>query len=709
MRLPLSVLLIGLSATVQADPTVSTEQINGETFQVWHQANDGFRMYCREPCQAEPDEIRAYYGSFRSHLPDLVDWHGIDVVEALKPVEMHLNASDICPGLSGAAGYARVSRHRGWDDPIGLTCLFEIGPDQAPLDEKRPILALHEYAHVILFERHRWSYEWFAYWAPWAVYDADNDYADPCSSYYGQFAPTRTMHLLCTEFGLTAADVRGALIELDRRFRQDEGFLATSSNFGAMTSLAELRELLDADLSADTAPAFIEGGWRADQIGMSFDLGPEPAVYDGVAGRIRIEALEATLDRSETLRLDRPQRATGSLPMPQFQRIFSIVPEDGDQTIDSPSLSFNRPVSFGIEPDRHPLITQPIEDFILVEQHIRPDGAFWRPVEGSGYNAETGRVEGELSGTGNFAYGPPFRFPSGMFYDPDYSGHGFDIQMIGETVMVVLFTYDRSGDPIWLIGSGSPGNLSESSASKVEIEMWRYERHNGSLSGTPEGKVTMRVFGRVGGAGWTFDILTVADLPTITGAEPVMMRLERLGFGNEIETQKQVTGHWYAPDDSGWGISIDRKGRTESAVAFFHDAQGEPRWAIGARDISDPVTNMDTVQGYCLDCSKTGTSVQAAGSVDLAFAEQARVGTVDIEVSWPPGTAQRWTRSGADIRALSSPPVYRIAPSPPPSRQGAASRGESMFREQQAGSDAGIRCAMPGLKGDRQASQADGS
>jgi hypothetical protein len=55
----LAIFLITLfGADAAAEPIRSTEQIGDETFEVWHQGGDNFRMYCKEPCAADDPSIR---------------------------------------------------------------------------------------------------------------------------------------------------------------------------------------------------------------------------------------------------------------------------------------------------------------------------------------------------------------------------------------------------------------------------------------------------------------------------------------------------------------------------------------------------------------------------------------------------------------------------------------------------------------------------
>ncbi|TVQ41342.1 MAG: hypothetical protein EA370_02330 [Wenzhouxiangella sp.] len=664
----LILLLILPVGAALAAPQHSVETLGNESFDVWHLPDDDFMIYCRQPCEAEVAEVQAYYMNFRALLPDLIDWHGLDVIDELKPVEMHINTSSICPPLGSAAGYARVGTHRGWEDRRGLTCLFEVERG-ADLGQREHVLSLHEYAHVILFERHRWSYEYFTYWSSWEIVDPDSPQADPCSPLYAQNPYTRPVHELCRDHGLTRHHVRDALIELDRRFRAREGFYTLHADGGHTTSLAELRALLDAALADDTAGAFIGGEWEYESIGMEFSVGPVAADYAAVAGNIRIDIPADALPDYRHFRLDKPGSGPGFLAPTAFPHIFAIVPEGENDSAWAEQVEFDHSLKFSIQPQPFYLNDRSLEDYEVFEMRmangVRP---YWRRIEGSGYDPESGLIRAELSSSGYFAYGPRFRGPAGMFYDPEFNGHGFDVQMVGDEVFVVFFTYDLQGQPFWLLGHAPLGNVEQRSDTAVAMTLWLYQRpaDGGALIGSEFGELFLQFFGGWDAGGWNIGALADVRLDDITGDETISMRLQPLGFGSSVDTDLQVTGHWFNPADSGWGLTIDRKGQTEVAVAYFYDADGYPRWALGNREIDEPVTQVLAFEGYCLGCPVIAPGFEVAGTVALDFDAGGRSGNVQLDVAWPFDASQRWYRPDAGIVPLSDRPEFRNRPGPNP-------------------------------------------
>ena len=54
------------------------------------------------------------------------------------------------------------------------------------------------------------------------------------------------------------------------------------------------------------------------------------------------------------------------------------------------------------------------------------------------------------------AIGPTIGGPTvGLWYNPQETGRGFNIDLQGDTMIVTTFVYQQSGDPIWYLSSGT--------------------------------------------------------------------------------------------------------------------------------------------------------------------------------------------------------------------------------------------------------------
>lgn len=667
-----------LASGAQAStPVQSVETLGNEAFDVWHAPGDGFKVFCRQPCEADPAGIREYYQGFRTLLPELIDFHGVDVIEELKPVEMHLNASRICPSFGvQVAGYARVSYHRGFDDGKGLTCLFEVERDRINAANGQPlrlqpgvagrrdqhVLSLHEYAHVILFERHRWSYEYFTYWASWAIAEPSNPLANPCSDAFAQLPGTTAVHRLCRDHGFSRDTVRPSLREMDRRFRSGQGFNTMWSSNGTTTSLAELRGVLDGLLGADTSAAFAAEGWDALSIGAEFPVGPAASSHDRAGGALGLDVPAGAVPTPRTLKLDSLGGTTGFSPFTTSGRMFALV-EEGENDADwIPRSTFNAPLTLRIRPEPTIRNAEPFDEYVVYRMDRDANGkSTWRSLPGSRFDAATGQLQAPITRTGHYAYGPRQRAPGGLFYDPAFDGHGFDIQASGDQVLVLVYTYDADGQPLWLLGNAPMGNIPGESETAVRVPLLRFRWDAGQNAAVPSpaGELDLQFYASSQSERYEVSANARVRLPGTPAANGVDLVLQPIVFEGNVLPQVQTTGIWFNPSDPGWGLTIDRKGDAEAAVAYYYDAEGNPRWALGVRPLDQPSVPLDVFRGYCLGCAVQPLLPTPAGSLTLGFGESGRAGQASLDVGWPNAAGPRWQRSDAPIAPLSDPPSYR--------------------------------------------------
>src|SRR5262245_46919045 len=59
----------------------------------------------------------------------------------------------------------------------------------------------------------------------------------------------------------------------------------------------------------------------------------------------------------------------------------------------------------------------------------------------------------------------------GLWYDRAHAGHGIDVELIGSTAFVVLYTFDAAGEPEWYIAQGALTN----GAIDADLLRFRYD------------------------------------------------------------------------------------------------------------------------------------------------------------------------------------------------------------------------------------------
>jgi Ig-like domain from next to BRCA1 gene len=251
-----------------------TEAIHGTTYLVYHIEPDGFRFICpQNGCGLDERLIFASYAGFKVRKEKLVRIAGVDILDEFKPLDIHLVKDGECTRSAGEWGSA------GPYDAVpnsALICLYldevdkftdagafgYIDPDpRNPMTAQTAIRAGgsgvigHEYSHVIFFNRQRVSSEEYVNTLDYAATlgDANSGYLDLCDPLNEYSAGI--LYKMCHQYGLTLADFRTSLIELDRLHRDGYGEL-----FGA-TSVNQHREVLQEILGVDPFDVFKEAGY----------------------------------------------------------------------------------------------------------------------------------------------------------------------------------------------------------------------------------------------------------------------------------------------------------------------------------------------------------------------------------------------------------------------------------------------------------------
>lgn len=194
----------------------------------------------------------------------------------------------------------------------------------------------------------------------------------------------------------------------------------------------------------------------------------------------------------------------------------------------------------------------------------------------------------------------PFR--QGHWWDPSKSGHGFEILNAADQVFLVWYTYTETGAPIWYTAQGSRESLGG---------VWVLQKHtwaNGRIArsesvGTMRLTVThfekMTAVWNLGGAQGTWTLEPFVQSGTI----------------NEVD----LTGHWYDPAHSGWGMTLVDQGDVFGAVIYAYDTSGEPTWAAGFERGKGTRVELYRTRGSCPSCEARVLGTAPVGTIDIAW------------------------------------------------------------------------------------------
>ncbi len=210
---------------------------------------------------------------------------------------------------------------------------------------------------------------------------------------------------------------------------------------------------------------------------------------------------------------------------------------------------------------------------------------------------------------------------SGLWWNPQRSGHGLDIQLIGDNLLVLWYTYRDDGSPVWYLASapfsGSSRNWS------ADLGLYHWDGEKASHTSTDTLQITFSDESH-GDLSWTIDGQsgTQSIVPFITSSQP---------------SANDFNGTWYEPDKPGYGLTASIQGNNEISVVYFYDNNGAPVWVLGS--YSDPQLHtyaVNTYRGSCPSCPYTPPVSTQAGTIATQFSSPAsgRLST-DIELQTP--------------------------------------------------------------------------
>lgn len=194
----------------------------------------------------------------------------------------------------------------------------------------------------------------------------------------------------------------------------------------------------------------------------------------------------------------------------------------------------------------------------------------------------------------------PFR--QGHWWDPARSGHGFEVLNSGENVFVVWYTYDGSERPVWYTAQGTVQTMGAS---------WPLLKHKwGGASIVESSQVgSMRL------ARNHFESMTATwELNGGQGTWKIEPFVQSAVI-NEVD----LSGHWFDPSNSGWGMTLVDQGDVFGAVVYAYDAAGQPTWVSGFERGKGTYVGLARTRGACPSCTPRTIEYENAGSIDLTY------------------------------------------------------------------------------------------
>jgi hypothetical protein len=228
------------------------------------------------------------------------------------------------------------------------------------------------------------------------------------------------------------------------------------------------------------------------------------------------------------------------------------------------------------------------------------------------------------------------RARAGLWYNPQRSGAGFDLQHAGANVILVWYTYEQDGSPTWYLASGPRSNP------------WRVTL--GRFTWDP---VARRAIGAAAGeATLTFHDARTARFDWRLGTRSGSEAFEAQAVSAQAPIP-DYTSHWYDAAESGWGLSVFSEANVRVAIVYFYDAANQPRWIYG-QDVNVAAARLDmrNFRGFCPDCAFAPVTNTAGGFIDLSF-DDTRTAHISTDIFAAGESSSRWRRGPVTLSPLS--------------------------------------------------------
>jgi hypothetical protein len=227
---------------------------------------------------------------------------------------------------------------------------------------------------------------------------------------------------------------------------------------------------------------------------------------------------------------------------------------------------------------------------------------------------------------------PPLNYTS-MWWNSAESGWGFNVNHQGDTLFATLFTYDASGNPLWLVmsnGARPPGGAAFTGA--------LYRTTGPAFNAEPFTPITGANVTQVGTMMVTFTGPSSATLTYSVNGIVVTKAIEKEVFGaaaaNCVGTDARrasatnYTDMWWNASESGWGINLTQQGNVIFATLFTYASDGQGMWFVMANGA------LQSDGSYLGDFFRTtGPPFNAQPFTPITTANITKVGTMQFKFS----------------------------------------------------------------------------
>jgi para-nitrobenzyl esterase len=209
---------------------------------------------------------------------------------------------------------------------------------------------------------------------------------------------------------------------------------------------------------------------------------------------------------------------------------------------------------------------------------------------------------------------------AGLWYDRYRNGHGLDLHRAGPLLFGTFYTFTGTGASEWLW-------LQSEDLDAPSSELTRFRQTPAGVVGSPAGQISLSPTNTCADGLPREGAETLLRMDFNIGSYAASWCLEPL-LPPDRPAIDVVSGVWYAPDDSGWGIATHafhgaNQMTSQFRLLYAYDGDGNPRWSF-AIDNGDALTQNQTwylAYVECTGCPISPPLTHAIGASTLTLTE----------------------------------------------------------------------------------------
>lgn len=233
---------------------------------------------------------------------------------------------------------------------------------------------------------------------------------------------------------------------------------------------------------------------------------------------------------------------------------------------------------------------------------------------------------------------------SGAYFNPARDGAGAFLFNADDNLGFLWYTYLQDGSPTWYIAS-APRPAAADGQWRAPLFRARWNGSEAPLTAVGEVLLT-KLDATSFQFGWNLD--------GESGSERYVF-IDGGGCPRQDGANFDINGFWFNPAQPGYGYSVNAFPAVETNGAYFFDANGIGRWALGSvSPFGGTTLSFDLRRGACPLCDYAAPTVSSNIGTLVRSYSSTGAGSMRLDLTLPPPLSGRW-QVDTPVQKLTAP------------------------------------------------------